>query len=166
MDSERRGRELEASDRPMRKSHIGCTTPFANGTTNGVCFSGSYNIGPVQGAGEVCGVISYDEHGNPKGFGTTESLGGGGGLNSSKGGSVCGLFTFQRTNARDIKDLRGPFVYTNASAGRGPAVGVSGQSGISDHGVVNVAEFGAGVGVGVSGGVGVTNTWTQTWFGT
>ena len=73
--------------------------------------------------------------------------------------------TYERSNAPDINDLGGQFVYVCGSAGGGPAIGGSAATGLAHGKVVAVSGVGVGPGGGAQGGVGTSYTFTQTWFG-
>jgi len=153
---------------PARSAYVGGLTQagnflgaFQQGNTQGVCFSVSVNVIVWGAFVNACAVVSYDANGNPKGFGTTETYGTGPGAGLGGGG----MLSYQRSNAENISDLGGGFVYTNACGGDVVAVGGGASSGISRGKVVAVGEIGVGPGGGAYGQVGVSNTNTQTWIG-
>jgi RHS repeat-associated protein len=134
---------------------------FAAGNTQGVCVNFTARVWAIGGVANFCAVVSYDANGNPKGFGTTETFGGGGGAGAGFGA----LITYQRSNAQDIRDLGGLFVYACGSAGAGPSIGGGGATGLANGHVVAVSDVGVGAGGGAQAGVGGSWTFTQTWFG-
>jgi RHS repeat-associated protein len=143
------------------KCHNALTSFLSGSKTVGVCANVTLSGTGAGGIADVCGVVRFNG-GRPVGFGTTETLGGGG----SVGAGATGTVGVEVSNAQKISSLGGWFAYGTANGGY--LVGGSGSvaAGIDDcHRPVVVGGAGVGPGAGVGGQVGVQYTWTQTWFG-